>query len=81
MLIECGPRGPVYGRDWRIFIQKNRYPRVLAAVDARPEYLTAAGESLCDVAARWFGCEVDSFGYILNWNEVAHLWGLVDAES
>lgn len=81
MVIELGPRGPIYGRDWRIQLQVARYPRVVAANDARPEYLTSAGEALCDTAARWLGCEVDDFGYILNWDEVPHVRRLLDAES
>lgn len=78
MVIELGPRGPVHGRDWRIKYQQSRYPRVLSAANARPEYTTLKGEELLDVAARWFGFDVDSFGYIKNWDDVQHLWSLLE---
>ncbi len=80
MLIELGPRGPVYGRDWRIQQNLARYPRVVAAEFANEDYMTVNGEEMFDAAARWLGFDVDSFGYIKNWDDVPHLWELTDAK-
>lgn len=80
MLIVLGPRGPIYGRDWKIQHTDARYPRVVSADSANQEYMTLNGEEMLDAAARWLGFDVDYAGYILNWDEVPHVWRLLDVD-
>lgn len=78
MIIECGPRWPRPGRDWRITTVCGERRVVSIAEDS-----TYREEMFCDAVARWLGFEVvygEHGGFITNWDDVPHLWEVADAE-
>lgn len=77
MMIECGPRLMRIGKEWKIQVSWSGM-RVIARDDAVVGGLN--DERFCDAAARWLGFDVDSVGYIRNWDEVPHLWSMADVD-
>lgn len=76
MLIECGPRWPKPGRDWKIVDFNGEY-RVVSTIDGG----LFRDDMFCDAVARWLGFAVTyggSGGFITNWDDVPHLWDLAD---
>jgi len=62
-----------YGHDWRVSLAGHK-PRVVLGERLEDMPCPMLHEEYCDAVARSYGCKVDRYGYISNWDEVKHIF-------